>query len=74
MGIEENLATLPLTNRISDVLRDLDHKMADFPVEYVENGPVMENQQFGDDVDLGCTGRISSSRSQANRKDENSRP
>jgi len=52
MGIEENLATLPLTNRISDVLRDLDHKLAEFPVEYVENGPVMENQQFGDDVDL----------------------
>jgi UbiD family decarboxylase len=52
MGIEENLDTMELTDRIADKLRLVEPKAADYPVEYVTDGPVMENTAGGDDVDL----------------------
>ena len=52
MGIEEKLDTLSLTNRIADIMREIETKSADYPVAYVESGPIMENKLVGDDVDL----------------------
>jgi len=52
MGIEEELDTMALTDRIAAKLRQIEPKAADYPVEYVTNGPVMENKITGDDVDL----------------------
>ncbi len=53
IGIEERLGTMALTNRVSDLLRELERTAADYPVEYVDDGPVMENRAAGDAVDLG---------------------
>jgi UbiD family decarboxylase len=52
MGIEENLDTMALTDRIADKLRQIEPKAADFPIEYVADGPVMENKATGGDIDL----------------------
>jgi UbiD family decarboxylase len=52
MGIEENLETMALTDRIADKLRLIEPKATDYPVEYVTDGPVMENKAAGADVDL----------------------
>jgi len=52
MGIEEKLDTMALTDRIADKLRLIEPKAAEYPVEYVADGPVMENKVTGDDVDL----------------------
>src|SRR5690242_5295101 len=52
MGIEENLDTMTLTDRIADKLRLIEPKAADYPVEYVTGGPVMENKVTGDNIDL----------------------
>jgi UbiD family decarboxylase len=52
MGIEEKLETMALTDKIADKLRLMEPKAADYPVEYVSDGPVMENKDTGDDIDL----------------------
>jgi UbiD family decarboxylase len=52
MGIEEKLDTMALTDRIADKLRLIEPKAADYPVEYVADGPVMENRVSDDDIDL----------------------
>jgi UbiD family decarboxylase len=52
MGIEESLETMALTDRIADQLRLIEPQAADYPVEYVADGPVMENRATGDDIDL----------------------
>lgn len=52
MGIEEKLDTMALADRIADKLRVIEARAADFPVEYVADGPVMENKFAGDDIDL----------------------
>src|SRR5882672_4220048 len=40
MGIEEKLDTMALTDRISEKLQLLQTKAADYPIEYVDDGPV----------------------------------
>jgi UbiD family decarboxylase len=52
VGIDENLDTMTLTDKIADKLRLIEAKAADYPVEYVTDGPVMENKAAGNDIDL----------------------
>jgi UbiD family decarboxylase len=52
MGIEENLDTMVLTDRIADKLRVIEAQAPDYPAEYLTDGPVMENRAAGDDIDL----------------------
>ena len=52
MGIEETLDTMGLTDRIAEKLRLMETKAADYPIEYVNDGPVMENKTSGEDIDL----------------------
>lgn len=52
MGIPEKLDNLVLTDRISAMMADIDGKGKDYPVEFVTDGPVMENRFTGDAVDL----------------------
>lgn len=51
-GIEEDVDNLTLVNRVAEVLRKVTDTAKDYPVEYVESGPVMENRFSGDDIDL----------------------
>jgi UbiD family decarboxylase len=52
MGIEDKLDTMALTDKIADKLREIEPKAADFPIEYVADGAVMENKASGGDIDL----------------------
>ncbi len=52
MGIEDDLDAMALTDRIADKLRLIEPEAADYPVEFVTDGPVMENKVAGDDIDL----------------------
>src|SRR5260370_21354198 len=52
MGIEENLETMALTDRIADKLRLIEPKTAEYPVEFVAAGPGMENQAASADHEL----------------------
>ncbi len=52
LGIEENLETMAFTDRISEKLRMIEAKGADYPIEYVDDGPVIENRATGEDIDL----------------------
>jgi UbiD family decarboxylase len=52
MGIGEQLDTMALTDRIADKLKLIEQKAADYPAEYVTDGPMLENKAAGDDVDL----------------------
>jgi UbiD family decarboxylase len=52
MGIEENLDTMALTDRIADKLREIEPRANDYQVEYVADGPVMENKVTGDQIDM----------------------
>jgi UbiD family decarboxylase len=52
MGIEENLETMALTDKIADKLKLVEPQAAEYPVEYVADGPVMENKVTGDDIDV----------------------
>ena len=52
MGIEENLDNMALTDRISETLQLIESKTADYPIEYVADGPVMENKVAAEDIDL----------------------
>ncbi len=52
MGIEEELGNLEIVNKIASILRSCEVKADNFPMEVVDDGPVMENKVVGDDVDL----------------------
>ena len=52
MGIEEKLDTMTLTNRIGEQLQTISSEAANFPIEYVDDGPVMENKIAADALDL----------------------
>ena len=52
MGVEENLGTMALTDKLSDKLRWVEANAGNFPLEYVDEGPLMENQRVDDEVDL----------------------
>jgi UbiD family decarboxylase len=52
MGVQEKLDTMALTNRIGEKLQTIESKASDYPIEYVSDGPVMENKVTGEDVDL----------------------
>ena len=52
MGMEENLDTMALTEKIGEKLQTIESKAADYPMEYVDDGPVMENKVAEQDIDL----------------------
>jgi UbiD family decarboxylase len=52
MGIEEKLDTIALVDKVAEQLRLIESKAGDYPVQVVNDGPVMENRKTGDDVDL----------------------
>jgi UbiD family decarboxylase len=52
MGIEEKLDTMALTGRIGEQLQLIESKAADYPIEYVGDGPIMENKVAAQDIDL----------------------
>lgn len=52
MGIEDDLATMDLTDKIAQKLRLIEPKASEFPVEYVADGAIMENKAAGDAIDL----------------------
>jgi len=52
MGFEDNLDNVEIVDKIAEVLQTLEAKADQYPVTYVDSGPVMENVVTGDDVDL----------------------
>lgn len=52
MGVDEKLDTIAFTDRISEKLRIVEAKAADYPIEYVNDGPVMENKAAAGSIDL----------------------
>lgn len=52
LGTEENLSNLEMVDRVADLLASCSDRAGDYPMEFVDEGPVMENKLLGDDVDL----------------------
>lgn len=52
LGFEGEFGNLGITNKVADTLRIIDTKAADYPMEFVNTGPVMENVMTGNDIDL----------------------
>jgi UbiD family decarboxylase len=52
MGFEGALSDLEVVDKVAEILQSAESRAADFPVEYISSGPVMENVVTGDDVDL----------------------
>jgi UbiD family decarboxylase len=52
LGIDAKLDNMALVDRVSDILRRVETNAKDYPIEYVSDGPVMENVKTGDEVDL----------------------
>jgi UbiD family decarboxylase len=52
LGFEGKLGNVELVGKIAAALREVEGIAKDYPVQLVEDGPVMENRQIGDDVDL----------------------
>ncbi|MGA2259718.1 MAG: UbiD family decarboxylase [Thermoguttaceae bacterium] len=52
LGIEGELDNIALVDKVAEILRGLDNKINDYPVRWVDDGPVMENKLTGNDVDL----------------------
>lgn len=52
MGVDEKLDTMALTNIIGEKLQMIQSKANDYPIEYVDDGPVMENKVAEQDIDL----------------------
>jgi UbiD family decarboxylase len=52
MGISENLETMAFTDRIADKLKANEANPLAYPLEFVNDGPVMENQATHENVDL----------------------
>ncbi len=53
LGIDDARDPMGLSNRVAEVLQTLDGRAREFPVEYVTDGPVLENRRAGGEVDLG---------------------
>lgn len=52
MGFEGDFDNMQAVDKVADILRGVEAKYDHYPVEYVDDGPVMENRQTGDKVDL----------------------
>lgn len=52
MGIEEKLDNMGLTNKICEKIQQIDSRAVDYPVEFINHGPVLENRMEGDAADL----------------------
>ena len=52
MGIEGDLDTMALTEKIGEKLQRIQSTAGDYPIEYVDDGAVMENKISEDHVDL----------------------
>jgi len=52
LGIPGKHDKLSIVDEVSELLRTTEEKAQSYPVEYVPDGPVMENRAVGDDVDL----------------------
>jgi UbiD family decarboxylase len=52
LGFDDHLTDLEVVDKVADLLRTIETKAADFPIETVATGPVMENVRTGDAVDL----------------------
>lgn len=52
MGFEGQLDNLAVVDKVADTLRAIETKSADYPMEFVSDGPVMENKVTGEDIDL----------------------
>jgi UbiD family decarboxylase len=52
LGIEEKLDNLALSDRASEIVKEVAVTSKNYPVEYVNDGPVMQNKKIGDEVDL----------------------
>ena len=54
LGIEDSMGNVELVDRVAEILRNVATDSKNYPMEYVEDGPVMENKLVGDDVDLNA--------------------
>jgi len=52
MGLEEKLSNRELVGKIAEEMREISTGMRDYPVQLVDDGPIMENKMTGNDVDL----------------------
>ncbi|WP_324716754.1 UbiD family decarboxylase [Carboxydochorda subterranea] len=52
LGIDEELDNIGIVNRIASMLRKCESHASEYPMKWVDGGPVMENVLRDDDVDL----------------------
>lgn len=52
MGFEGPLTNLEVVDKVAEILRSIESTAKDYPVQYVDSGPVMENVVKDDKVDL----------------------
>ena len=52
LGLKGNFTKLELADTIAEKIGELETSQQNFPMEYVEDGPIFENKFFDDDVDL----------------------
>lgn len=52
LGLDSALSNLDLVDKVAEILRNVEKKAESFPMEFVEDGPVMENRMVGQEVDL----------------------
>ena len=52
LGIDANPDNLSMLKEMTGVMKEVGEKAKDYPMEFVEDGPILENYFEGDDVDL----------------------
>lgn len=52
LGWDQKLSNTELVRKVAEELRDIDSTARNYPVEFVADGPVLENRMVGDAVDL----------------------
>lgn len=52
LGIDAKPDNLSMLQAMTKVMQDVQKNASDYPIEFVDNGPIMENEFFGDDVDV----------------------
>ena len=52
LGFTGEFDNLELADRVAGILRKVETEAETYPVEFVEDGPIMENRFFGQDIDL----------------------
>lgn len=53
LGLEGKLSNPELVGKVAAELREIDTRSKEYPLQFVDDGPVMENRMTGEAVDLG---------------------